>query len=392
MTETHATLAPSAAHRWMECPGSVRLCSTIPNVESPYAALGTFAHEIASLCLRSNQDGVHMIGETDMLHVVDEDMAGHIQDYLDAVREVVEASGKEASMLVEQKVAALDDVYGTADAVVIDDTVLHVFDYKHGAGVLVEVENNPQLRIYAVGVLRTFVKECVNVQRIKVHIVQPRHHHGGHVEESITRDDLIQWAQTMGTRASATYVPDAPLKAGEHCRFCDAKPSCPQLRKDSLARTQHLFEDGDLDKPKDPPLPATLTPDQLAEALQAFPMIEQWMHAVRENAYDRAAKGEMLPGFKLVDKKSHRKWLDEDVTRIILEAYDVDPDAPAKTLSPAQAEKKIPKDQRRALMPQLARKSKTGTVLVPESDKRAVAAPADVFDAIPSDVKSESEA
>ena len=62
MAETHATLSPSSADRWMTCPGSVPLSEGIVDTSSEYAAEGSAAHEIAALCLTNSSDAAAYVG------------------------------------------------------------------------------------------------------------------------------------------------------------------------------------------------------------------------------------------------------------------------------------------------------------------------------------------
>jgi len=387
----HAKLSPSSAHRWMACPGSVALCDGLADVSSKHAELGTFAHDVAADCLECDTDAATWVnGKAD--NPCTEEMAGYVQEYLDEVRAYMFGG---ASLFVEQRVdvcESVGEVYGTADAIVLsgDGKSLDVFDFKYGAGVFVGVEDNPQLWVYGLGALETLPRKdgeesnrCDDVEVVTVHIVQPRHHQGGHHWQDIPVGKLRAWGEkTLRDAVDATSIASAPLVAGEHCRWCLAKPTCPQLRRAALEHTRHLFEDEDLAVPaKTPPAPESLTPEQIAAALAAFPVIEQWLKAVREHAYDLASAGAIPPGYKLVGKRSIRQWKDEAATVLALEAFLPAGSAiyaPLKVLSPAQAEKLLPKGERE-IIAQLTHKPKSGTTLVPASDKRPAVTPGDVF-------------
>ena len=401
---THAPLAPSASSRWIACPGSVRLTRNLPDVETEHAALGTFAHEIAAQCLTEGVDAVEKIGEIDLVHECDAEMAEHIQTYLDAVRAV---PGK---LFVEARVHIADGVWGTADAIVyvaenLDrDRVgpvgqLHVFDFKYGAGIFVPVENNTQLGCYALGALYEFSDRWQDIAEVHLHIVQPRHHLGGHHVSVVAVETIESWGD-LGLRPAieATKRPNAPLVSGEHCRFCDAKPTCPQLRADALASAQHLFahpegaddvyladdETGLVEQAKSPPAPSDLTPDQVSAAISMFPTIELWMKAVREHAYSLANKGTVVPGHKLVDKRGNRKWRSvADVETFLGELYNINIYAPPRLSTPAQMEKLLDKDER-SIVESLASKPILGTALVPDSDTRPALNAGDVFTDLPS--------
>lgn len=376
----HATFSPSSAHRWIECPGSVRLTAGMSDDSSPAAAEGTFAHGVAAICLHRGYDAKRMLGYSDVLHTVDDEMAKHVQTYLDIAREL-----PARARFVERRVDLLgvcEDVWGTLDfgALSLNRKRLDVVDFKYGAGVYVPVQQNPQLMSYGLGALLS-LPEAADVEEVGIHVVQPRHHKGGHETEEHSANALRAWGSTILSSAVArAKEPNAPLHAGEHCKFCRARPFCPELKRASLERVQHLFEDETLAVPaKLPPPPATMTPDEIGVALKAFPVIEEWISAVREHAYLLSARGQVVPGFKLVEKTGHRKWIDPDVTRLVLEAHGVNPFEDPKLVTPAAAERLLPKDER-GIIEKLATKPVTGTTLAPMADPRpALSRGPDVF-------------
>ncbi len=178
----HSKLGASSASMWMNCPGSVRLCAGIPNTPSKYTSLGTAAHELGERCLLDGTNAHDHLGEKITAdgkpHPVDVDMADAVQVYIEEIRgDIIQALDLDLSVLDGKSVlAALEksaaifgvearfhlewlhpDLFGTNDAnfgVPLD--VLRVYDYKHGQGVAVEVEDNPQLKYYALGALAAF--------------------------------------------------------------------------------------------------------------------------------------------------------------------------------------------------------------------------------------------
>lgn len=304
---THSKIGASGMYRWSQCPGSVALSAGLPDSSSSYAREGTAAHELAEAALTGSLQAPSFVGlrigtKKDGFDVTEE-MAEAVQVYLDAVRECP------GELLIEHKFdlsAVHPGLFGTADAVVLDRERkrLHVFDYKHGAGVAVAVENNPQLLYYALGALLTVGKNAP-VKTVEIVIVQPRcDHPDGPVRRwEIEAVDLIDFASDLVKFAKATEEKDAPLNPGHWCKFCKAVAICPRLKKDALDMFDKVGvpEEG---KPYD--LAA------VAEALRKFPAIEAWIAGVREFAYAAADRGEEVPGFKLVDKQARRQWVGED--------------------------------------------------------------------------------
>ncbi len=379
---SHAPLAPSASHRWTKCPGSVALCADIPDESSDHSKQGTFAHDVAALCLESNLEAADLVGynaEVEGNHYeLDDEMAGYVQSYLDVCAAYAEG---DALTFIETKVKlhGLKDVYGTADFIAATEHELDVVDFKYGAGVYVPVEENPQLRIYASGAVDLLTKKHkVEPEFIRCHIVQPRHYlapgDDGHSVEELHIGELVEWRAWLIDRVQATKDPDAPLIAGDHCRWCLAKHKCPVLREHAVELAQDVFADEAMTVPKAPPAPTELSNQQISQILEATPRVEEWIKAIRSEAYDRANAGASIPGYKIVEKTGHRKWVDEKDVRQAFEEKGKDPHV-AKLKSPNQAEKDLGK----ALVAKLAVKPVTGTVLVPESDPRPTMRLEDVF-------------
>lgn len=371
---THAPNAPSAAHRWMNCPGSIALCTGAPESDSVHSREGTFAHTVAAACLISGHDASTWIGKSshDSEFTVDAEMAEHIQVYLDAVRMTLDIDG--GTLLVEQKVTVSPEVYGTADALIVTPDVLHVFDFKFGRGVFVDEADNEQLKCYALGALKSLKqppKTC------SMHIVQPRCPADRlHRQWECSSAALMgMWSITVREAVTATKQPGAALCPGDWCGFCPVKASCPALRKQALTTASAVFEDLDLVKAAvKPPSPANLSPQQIAVVLAGEELVTKWLKGVNEMAFDMLQRGETIPGFKLVEKRGNRKWKDEAMAQEALKQTRIDPFAPREILSPAQAEKlltkAVGKSTAEALVEKLAHKPITGSTIVPVSDPR----------------------
>lgn len=403
----HAILAPSSAKQWLACPGSVREQAGLPDTSSEASAEGTFAHDIAARALGGTTGPTsarELIGDSGF---VDADgtiwtcrpdppvpgfdfectleMADYIDEYIEAVCLTTGEHPRESELLVEKQVTATSDVYGTGDALVFSPRILHVFDLKYGAGVFVEVEENPQLLCYALGALRSYPTRCEEIGTVIIHVVQPRHHLGGHSTFEIAVEDLEDWGSfVLEPGAEATKEPDAPLAAGDHCLFCKAKHRCTALRETSLQATRDAFADVDtFEVAATPPDPGELTPKQLGDALKAFPAVEQWMKAVREHAYTSANSGVKIPGFKVVEKSGHRAWNCPDDVPFAFELHGIENvSAVPKLLTPAQAEKLLPAKIRKRVMGKMTHTPDIGTALVLDADRRPARDRASAFDSI----------
>lgn len=309
----HARLSPSAAKRWVTCPGSVAAIEACPVQDTPSEAAdeGTAAHALAEILLRER---IALRGQGELLKAwkaeygdrydANELKAG-VVPYVDFVTEAWDDLGgrKRARLLLEQRVHVIDGVYGTADAVIISGKkkVLHVIDLKFGRGVRVEAEGNPQLRCYALGALRDAELEQ-EIEEVWMTIVQPRHRDGGHVSTAVmTADDLHDWEEELIIAAGAADDPDSPrVPSEEGCRFCPAAPWCPE-RAAEVAEAVGLGGDRE---PAEQVI--SYSPSVLSHAMGQVESVEGWCKAVRREALRQAGTEEGLPGWHLKPGRTRR--------------------------------------------------------------------------------------
>lgn len=348
----HARLSASAAHRWMACPGSVRIVECMPDSTSAAAEDGTRAHAIAAEWL---QTGTRPDGE--------------IPEGVEAYVNYVRALGGQLTVemnLTSALVRLHPDLGGYSDAAVycVETATLHSIDYKHGSGVMVDAVDNPQLLIYAVGALLT---ARVPVRAVHATIVQPNcFHPDGPIRTAVY--DVIQLLDFIADLTERAYIItnvfETPLVPGaKQCRFCPAAAICPALREQSHALIKHQFTD-------------VLSYDRelLAKALQSIPLLKLWISQVDSFAYAEAERGNPPPGYKLVDKRATRRWKNEGDAILWLQGlgYEKDKIGTWTLESPAQIEKIIDKVQRPALKARID-KASSGRTLVPDDDPRPVA-------------------
>lgn len=361
----------------MACPGSVAPGGTA----SFYAAEGTFAHDIAAKCLLdANVSPMDFLLQKKVIdgHEVEcnMDMVESVGVYLDAVRDD-QQDGDEwwVEMPLLKALQNVDpDMGGTADFVRYRPSTRHlrVMDYKHGAGVFVEVEGNIQARVYALGVLLELLARNRLVDTVQVAICQPRFEGAKPVREwEFKAFDLLEFAADLKDAAARTRNDWALRVAGKHCGFCPNAKDCPELAK---YQRQLLA----LDMPvADVTGAAEVFPAALAEALPLIPLVKARIKAIEEFAYLEACRGVEIPGMKLVDKRPTRRFIrDADVIEWA-QANTIDPFVPRELKSPAQLEAVLKdaaprgkkKDATKVLEPFIEKVS-SGTALVPISDER----------------------
>lgn len=345
----HALLSASKAGRWRRCPASALAEASVPNTSSAYAEEGTAAHHIASETLASGLPKVDR--ERWRTEWVNKIRA--TEEMMDAVDVYVEWVTQETLLtdirLIEHKFS-LDQMpsfpealkglmFGTADFVRFrpSDKSLLVVDYKHGAGVVVGIEGNDQLRYYALGALLELSDRYV-VDTITMAIVQPRARGEAVRCETIRAVDLLDWAHQLTGEALAALSPDAPFVPGKHCQFCSYAGRCEAVRHNALTVAE-LPTLGPVI-----PTPQELSGEELgallAKAQHMEDALQAWVAPFRAYATTRMMLGEQVPGWALVPKKAQRKWAPE-AKELLVEALGFDAFEPETLISVAQAEKKL---------------------------------------------------
>lgn len=309
-TRVHSKLGASAAKRWLSCPGSVALCAALPEPpESKWAREGSAAHRLGEVCLERGQQPADFIGKSvpDFPDVkVSKDMAKAVKVYTDFARSL--GFDDPANVVFLEAGFALADfdaeLFGHNDLSIYQPAVevLHVVDYKHGAGVTVEAEDNPQIKFYGLGALLQLARP---VQRVDMHIVQPRGRGNAVKSFSLEPIDLWEFGVTLQEGAEATRQPNAPLVPGDHCRFCKAAATCPKLYADALAVAAEDFAaTGVPDE-----IPA-LSSEEIGKRLKQAEVVTGWVKALEAHAYREAMAGRMPAGRKFIESLGHRQWKD----------------------------------------------------------------------------------
>lgn len=311
----HSNLGASSAERWMNCPGSVAVIDAyeMPQSDEPeYTKEGVAGHEAAADCLARGVDTWEITGEKYHDIVIDPDMAGAIQQYLDRVRPSIPADGFHSfQFFIEAKLSAPDiheKMFGSVDfgaVAKIHDVnngwpFLDITDLKMGKGIIVEVIDNPQMKYYAFMLIHTKFKDLPDDFPVRLTIVQPR----GWSDESHIRE----WWTTVGAIKAwvvrdllpAMNSTDTALVAGEWCRFCPAKIACPLL--ESLFRAAAEC---------DPKAIVDLSGPALGLAYGKREAVKFYLKALEGEVYRRNMIGGDVPGTKLVNKRADRIFKDE---------------------------------------------------------------------------------
>ncbi len=229
MTETilhsHSELGPSAAERWLACPGSVLAIRGVNKLPTEYSAEGVFAHTVSEWAREQNVPVIAFKGrevEVDGFKFkVTKAVAEHIQVFVDSVTKLPGVPFIEGRVYFEQLVPG---GFGTLDDARMEDGLCVITDLKFGKGVKVTARENPQLRLYAAGLFFS-LGWAIEFNKFILRISQPRLLH--FEEEELSLGQLLQWAyDVVRPVAKIALTPGSALKAGPHCKFCPIKDTC----------------------------------------------------------------------------------------------------------------------------------------------------------------------
>jgi len=348
----------STAKRVIACPGSVALCAAMPpKPSSKYADEGTLLHNVMDIILSTGQTPESCIGmKYGDIKLTQELIDEKVYPALRALDEI--DPKKEMEYATETRVGFgdfLPDVFGSTDLLGRIGRRAFILDWKFGSGVAVDAEENDQLMFYAAAAMRTPEVQWVfdDCDEIECIIVQPPN-----VKRWVTTTQRIKEFETdLKAAVKISSKPDAPLFAGEHCRWCAAKPTCPMMTG-AVERTLHAQID-------------ILNVAQIADYLKKADTLEQWIADLRGLAHQVLEVGKPIPGYKLVAKRATRQWVDEKEANHWLDGKGLEPNQiyEKKIISPAAAEKLLKKNKI-ALSQDLVVAVSSGSTMVEESDPR----------------------
>lgn len=363
MASKHAILSASSAARWIACPPSARLNAAKADAPSEYAAQGTEAHTLCEYKLRKAL-GEKVRDPSKKLSYLDCEMEDCAEAYSLFVMGLVEqfrAETKDTMVLVEQRVdfsEYVPDGFGTADTLIIAGSTVCIVDYKHGKGVEVDADHNPQMMCYALGAVQMF-DGLYDIDKVLTVIFQPRLANISEFE--ISKADLLAWAQdTLIPAAKLAYDGEGEFCAGDHCQFCKVKATCRKRAEYNLELAKYDFE-----------MPPTLEDTEVEAVLAKADELTRWASDVKEYALQQAIQGKKWTDWKLVEGRSNRKYTDEAVVAKTVKSAGYEP-YEQKLLGITAMTALLGKTKFEELLGKLIVKPQGKPTLVPVSDKRPV--------------------
>ena len=322
----------STAKRVINCPGSVALVQKMPpRPSSKYADEGTLLHNVMAELIMGDEAPEYYLGTRYEDQILTQEL---IDNKIKPALEALDAIDSKRVMEIEAETRVgfgdlLPGVFGSTDLIGRLGNRAVVLDWKFGDGVMVEVEENPQLMFYAAAAMRTKEAQWAfdGVTEIEMVIVQPPE-----IRRWVTTPERIaKFELELVQAVKQSEKPDAKLTVGDHCRWCAAKPICPKMT--GAADRALKVQLDNLDAPK------------ISAYLKNADMLEDWIKDLRALALQMLESGAKLPEYKLVAKRAIRSWSDEEKAKVALFAYGLTESEVMETsvVSPAKAEKALKK-------------------------------------------------
>ena len=306
---SHALLSPSSASRWIHCPPSAMLNAEAGDRDTVFTREGTLAHAVAELKARKYFIGMGpqkygaALKKLKSDELWQDEMDGHTDAYLDALKDIAATFADTPYVALEQRVDFSEYVpegFGTADCIMIGGEVLHIVDFKYGKGVDVSAEDNPQLKLYAVGAILQYMA-FYDIFTVRMTIVQPRIKREPDSWEIAARD-LMRWAEDVVKPAAALATKgEGEFAEGDWCRWCAVRGNCRRRAEAQLELAKQDFK-----------LPPTLTDSEVGEALTMGQRLKTWLSDLGDYALTACLNGAEINGWKAVEGRSVRAWTDQD--------------------------------------------------------------------------------
>lgn len=359
----HAVLSASGSHRWLHCLPSARLELEFVNNESNAAAEGTAAH---ALCEHKLKKALHMRSKRPISDYNTDEMEEHSDAYVEFVMEQLEMAKQSCTdplVLIEQRLdfsCYVPQGFGTGDCIIIADKKLHIIDFKYGMGVLVDVVDNPQMKLYALGALEIY-DSLYDIEEVSMTIFQPRRENVS--TWTIPVKELKDWAENeLKPKALMAYDGEGEYLPGEWCTFCRAAVKCRARAEEKLKLAQSEFK-----------LPPLLTDAEIEEVLAKLTDLTKWANEIISYATDAAVNhGKEWHGFKIVEGRSVRKYKDEDAVAEAAKANGYKDIYRQSLITLTEMQKLMGKAKFEEILGGLIHKPPGKPTLVPLSDKRPV--------------------
>ncbi len=364
----HLPYGGSTASRSINCPGWLKKSEGVPHRSAgPAAIAGSMHHEVMEKCQRDETTPEQHLG---LVYKEDGVELEFSDDDLTLSEIAYAATNKKLDeldidiLMVEPFVQLIPGLAGGSIDLLglsADGKRLLVLDYKFGKGA-VEVKENYQLLFYALcaSVDPATCDLLKNVETLDLVVIQPQ-----------LKGGVFHWSCAAGKLKPFHKKFKAAMKsdkvvAGDHCRYCPSEPFCDVKRKRIRS--------------------ANVLGARLQEELQAsadmVAEVEQWVKSTHEEMYLQMTRGVTIEGWKIVEKRATRKWIDETHATAALLDAGIDPKVFTKTttMTAPQTETALKKAKIEFDLDELIEKKSSGTTMAPVTDDREAVTVGDVPD------------
>lgn len=355
----HSVCSASGSHRWLNCTKSARLELTFGDIESAVAAEGTAAH---ALCEHKLRKALKLRSKKPVSQYDSDEMDEYTDGYVAFVMEVLAQAKhkcKDPIILIEQKLNLSSYVLegsGTCDTLIVGDGILHIFDFKYGQGVVVEAEDNPQMKLYALGALELF-DILYDIKEVAMTIYQPRRENVSTWTVGVS--ELKAWAEEiLKPKALMAFNGEGEFIPGEWCCFCKANNVCRSRAEHNLELAKYEFK-----------MQPLLTDAEVEDILSYIDDLVSWASSIKEYALRVALDGKQWNGWKVCEGRSNRRYTDENAVICAVKTSGFDP-YEHKILGITAMQQLLGKKKFEELIGDLVYKPPGKPVLVPNSDKR----------------------
>ena len=375
MPDRHALLGPSGASRWLVCTPAPRVEATLPEKPSIFAERGHLAHALAemkvlhwldpkALPARSLNAQVKKLKTRQFQDELlwEPAMDANTDAYLDFIKATANAMPERPYIAVEQEVdlsAYIPESFGTADCILIGSGILHVIDYKNGAGVPVAAYENTQMKLYALGAYLKYGL-LFEISTVRMSIYQPNVSTEPQTWETTTQA-LLEWAEGIKATAIRAFNGDGDFVPGEHCRFCRAAATC-------RARAEHILKAEGFA----PMLPPLISLAEASDILTRTRELAGYITKLEEYILEQCLDGQEVPGWKAVEGRSNRRFTDIDAAFKRAQELGVAEELlfERKPITLSQLEKTLGKPVFEDKLKEFVTKPPGAPTLVPDTDKR----------------------
>jgi hypothetical protein len=380
----HSAMSPSKIEQYSICAASFRASQGAPNLSKLDAVTGSAAHEIHERCLNTGAKAAQFFGEVVTVHeperpwhiTVDDEMVYFVQESVDRCNELPGLVFVEVRVDISPYTPLPDFSIDAANR------TLYVVDFKYGKGVRVHALRRPQLVYYALGVLHEY--GCLfDIEHVVIRVHQPRLDHWD--EWVTTPAELRELGLHHKARLQRCLEPDPPFHPDEKaCKFCAIKSECKARAEHVRRMVTAMFDDLDAEItelgdewPQSAPDAQRMSVQDLVNVYRHAALVRDFLNAVEVRLLHLLLHSEDVPGLKVVEGRSRRRYRDPVAARqaaSYLMQHGVSPSKvfAVDTVSPAKAERLLSKDSRKEFVETYVIKPPGKPTIAPSDDGRPI--------------------